>query len=992
MTNKRGKLSRYISKGLSIGLSAFIALSGVPVSAASYETPEMTFTGSNNATVIINNLNYQDVGNSNTWAKEAIYRTGALELMKGYGDRQFGLGSPISKEQALAMVYRAVSREADAQRAAEALDSARTEEEKKTDAVSMWSDGYLQLAANEGLITPQNLADALTQDPAGLDAASFYRGAAAQRQELAYWFARVLNLQPVYNQQEIFNSFSDWRSADPTKIPYIEPILQNNIMNGDGGGRFSPTGILTREQAAQIIKNAGPVILPLMQLEERRGIVEGITAARDLSTGTGAARTTIDVRNVNGKLHRIQAFEADTYGSGRNEQGGAVLPGQESELVVYKNGILGKSSLLEQGDRIEYITGADNSVKYVNVLSNSQETSYIAVQIRALDTASQTLTVSQLFGVEFPGPNGEILSSTFDIGTAAAETAYRYSSNILVEVNSRTSDIAGLIPGMTAVLSIQNGMVYGVKTVDLGLNGKETGIVKGIVQDLSPQLGYITLYNEDGTGTGPDYEQQLILYRTYNFEDPGDVEVYKNHKRASLADIEVGDTAFLKTDEEANVTSISAVDNYSLRYGKIISKNPGTLTVEYDDGTQQALIVGSNVPIVADGSLADYSALKEGGRVRLLLNITNRSTDVKEIVFEGSGKSISNIYKGNVSYINSALGELVTQNLEVFKGGQWYRTEQKGVSSVKLSGEVDIFINNKAAGLDEANRYAKNTNAYIAVEKDFGGQERAVVISFINKGDTEVLYDDSILSSVPGRGEFTLTAQYRNIRYSPGSILVKEGRLVQANSLASQDPAYIAASRSSATGEYHAGVVQIDERPNLNQVKIYRGRIKAINDGRDFTLESFSQLDGLTWTYVNTPATLSLGYETRILDDSGIVNPRDFIGYGEDSFAGQVVYVLAKDSAALLITTAPYGSVNARGEIYGINGTEIKLKNAQIYNLSSWTWRDSGEMTVSLAENTMLLKGNDAIQPSELQINDRVRVLKQDSGNTGDAYILIVEK
>ena len=64
---------------------------------------------------------------------------------------------------------------------------------------------------------------------------------------MAYWLARALNLQPVRGQQDILNNYLDWRSADPEKVPFIEAVLQNKIMNGDGSGRFNPTGPITRE-------------------------------------------------------------------------------------------------------------------------------------------------------------------------------------------------------------------------------------------------------------------------------------------------------------------------------------------------------------------------------------------------------------------------------------------------------------------------------------------------------------------------------------------------------------------------------------------------------------------------------------------------------------------------------------------------------------------------------------------------------------------------
>jgi hypothetical protein len=53
--------------------------------------------------------------------------------------------------------------------------------------------------------------------------------------------------------------------------------------------------------------------------------------------------------------------------------------------------------------------------------------------------------------------------------------------------------------------------------MDFKGNTKEDGIIKGIVEDNNPQLGYITLYNENGTGVSPAGQQEIAAYRTYHY-------------------------------------------------------------------------------------------------------------------------------------------------------------------------------------------------------------------------------------------------------------------------------------------------------------------------------------------------------------------------------------------------------------------------------------------------------------------------------------------
>ena len=220
---------------------------------------------------------YTDVVNSNTWAKPAILEVGALEFMKGYevsGKRVFGIGKNFTYEQALALLYNSVGREAEAQLAAEALEQQRMQSDKNTLATKMWSDGYIQLALNDGIITQKEYDDAFKADQLSLKPEDYHRNASVTREDMAYYAVKILNLQPQYGQTEIFNSYKDWYKATPLRVPYIETALRENIMNGTDNGVFDPLGKITREQAAQMIKNAENQIFSTLGYKKNIGSVE----------------------------------------------------------------------------------------------------------------------------------------------------------------------------------------------------------------------------------------------------------------------------------------------------------------------------------------------------------------------------------------------------------------------------------------------------------------------------------------------------------------------------------------------------------------------------------------------------------------------------------------------------------------------------------------------------------------------------------------------
>ncbi len=992
-------ISGVLKKIIAIAVSvAVVTQTGLVHGAVNKEPTVNTYKSTQNGQAIINNLKYSDIEKASYDMKDAIYQNGALDLLKGFGNTKFNPNGTVSKEMALYLVYMAANRVQDITAQGQALNAVRAAGQKKTGLQAVLFDGSLQLAANEGLITQKELADAMSADQTSLEADDFKRGSAVQRQEFGTWLAKALMLPPAYEEQELFNSFSDWNSTIAENVPYIEAVLQNNIMSGDGNGKFNPTKAVTREQAARILKNAENVILPLKNMEKRTATIEDIQSTKDTSKGYRIDYKTFVVRNSDGLLDElITETRYQSPATTSNEQTGKVQAEFSTEIPVFKNGSITNSSSLKKGDRLEYIVGIeDKTVRYARVLSNSGEMKYVAAAVNSVNSTGRTINYTPLTQtVKYPNEDiSEPVKKTLN-GNVVYENS-SYSSNILNAITKAPVDMALLKPESIVILGIKQNIVTEIVPIKVKKE-REGGLTAGIVEENNPQLGYLTLYNSDGSGKIP---LELSTLRTFNYSDPNSVEVFKNHEPAELEDIVAGDTVFVRIDDTGAISSISSVDNYKLRYGKVVSKKINSITVETDKGVVQYSTDGVNV--IKNGKLSKISQLKDGDRVKLLINEAPNLTILKEITVESGDRLVANVYKGNFKSYNNLSNQITLTDPWTLRKGVWVKDEIEPLKTLKLGEDFEAYYGGTAQPVKNLNKYLTGTTVYLVSERDYGNNENVIMANFT--GDKEVAYNDKVYTA--GSNRFTLQQAQTSITYDKGTIVIKDGRLVQSGSVQADDYTYVIANRDADSGALVAGVVAIEKRAGADGIQLYRGRISGIDEYKNVTLQSYSKLSGVNWEYANTPITFTLDSGTRITDTDGIVGQGDFFSHnGTGTFKNRTVYVLSDGTNAVEISTAPYGNINITGALISTSGgtydddgnpvsqpTTLELRNCRYYNTSTNMYVNMADSKFNLLTNSIIIKNNKRISPSELKKGDKVRVLKKDTLPTGDAYIVIVEE
>lgn len=963
------------------------------------EVPVNVYSGTDTAISNLSNVDYLDLKNVSAWSKDAIYQTAVLGFMKGYGARTFGRKDYVSKEQAIAVILRIAGMEQQAQTKGSEIRKKSSDKNP----LGMWSDGYIDVAKSTGLITKEEYADAFA-DQTKLGTESFYRARPAQRQELAFWIATALGIQPTYDQSGVFNNYKDWQKADGEKVPYIESIIRKKIMNGTGNGNFYPDGFVTREQLAQIVMNLQNEIVLQTGIKPSEGTIEDIKTSYDNSLGLSQTIKIFYVRNMNGDLDLINTKKFDISDGKTNELTSLQLK-TVKDFVVLRNGNLGKSELLSKGQKINYYTDKDKNVKFIKVSSDKTSTKYILAQIENVDISTKNIGITQLSTLASPDSKINLKDDINLLAESEPKKNYTYSNDVALLIYDKILDISELQPYEIVVMTVKNDIVTQIDSVDPDDPNKENGVYSGIVEENNTDLKYIKIriYDKDAG----NFETKIFEYT-----DSDDLSVVRNYKNALLVDVEEGDTIFVKVNSDNYPESISTVSNYTLELGKIQKKQENSIAIDFGDNGIQIFDV-AGIVIMENGKIINYNDVNEGDEVKLLMNRSSNQPTIKEMNIERRENLVTRIYKGNVSHIDKNSGSMQVYNLKNFYNGSWKKVDTNGINNLKVSDQNNIYVNNKKIPEDTINKSYSGSEAYIAVKMNYG-EEEVFLVTYKNSDESEVLYNDIVLNT-DGK-KINLYNSENDVLMDASTFVIKNGHLVTPSSVGSEDEVNVIGGFGNE--KYTANFIQVKNKNKNDNLEIYRGRVISIDENQKFTIESYSKLNGDKWDFTNLEKTFEIENGTRFVNENGVSSIKNFVPYGSDNYVGKTVYVIARGNSTIMVDYAAYVSEEFKGEIYGITKADpnavtttgttanqdntINIWKAKKYNADNYVWEDSTEKVITVPKNSLIIKNGNVIGFDNIEKGDKIKTfIKEASGTAGatgtvgattmDGIIIILE-
>lgn len=535
---------------------------------------------------------------------------------------------------------------------------------------------------------------------------------------------------------------------------------------------------------------------------------------------------------------------------------------------------------------------------------------------------------------------------------------------------------------------------------------------RGIVVENHPELGYLIYKNANGQQVTANYypdEVEVEKQPYYEAEDKIGYldQMFPNFeydaRDTDITNIKAGDCIYIRRNKDNVITYISAYNDYMMRYGKIISFNYNTGTtidiqLQDEKGSVHYYELSNSTPATKGGKLIDLNAIKVGDWAKFLVSekILGEGIideEVLEIVVDNDTRVISNVYRGQVTSVDTYKKLLNIKNAQALGKSAWGTYKNLMQLGLDTNTAAAYRAGNRVS-FDYISRYLANVDGYVYIAAEtYKGTENAVKLNF--QGSYQNTLPSSQVIAATSNSVKLLSGETINI--NEDAIVVRDNRLVGGNNIMVGDTlqAVVTANNELAVGKLTSN------QTSTGTLQVYRGRIKKVNTGESFQVETFSTLEDNIWYYHPTPQTFTIDINTKFYNTSGLVADgiSTFVSYGSDSSIGDVFTIVAVGDKAYAVIDMPYVKEATKGEIYSVSDGSIQIKDAYYYNTSKNNWNEYSKKnigaTINIGANTVIIKDGKVVTSSKLEVGDTISAMVAENLKTANGtvtgYIIYVE-
>lgn len=434
------------------------------------------------------------------------------------------------------------------------------------------------------------------------------------------------------------------------------------------------------------------------------------------------------------------------------------------------------------------------------------------------------------------------------------------------------------------------------------------------------------------------------------------------------ADVNLRKVKFLrgKTDtSSAVIEPDSKIHSGTVSY---LNRNLKGLSVKLDDGRVKNVYVNSGTVFYKNNRLTDISSVYEGDRVKIKFSTYN-SNYITTLEILNPGVQVAGLYKGTLQRIDPVSKKIILRDETQFLNWHWVPTSPGSNTSYHYSAGTPIYLENRPVTHNDLRKFANHKVYYATISKHGKEQVERIIIQ---KNAERTYYEP--LKSV--NRNYVNLADSGRFHYHDGSILIRNGRLVDPEALGAYGTAFVAAT--GPVKQQYANVIHISndgmDSPNLAGHELYFGRIDY-RSGYEVDLYDVKKLVQNQWV-AQGGKTVHFNNESSVVKDFSssyrIVLPNPEFREQNGSYG----YFYVKDGQLIrahIVAADVPSRVVAVGRLESFNS-----KNIYVRNVSQWqsgSWATAGRIHDMNIQQTTFIKEGRVIQLKDLRANDRLYIV-----------------
>lgn len=475
-------------------------------------------------------------------------------------------------------------------------------------------------------------------------------------------------------------------------------------------------------------------------------------------------------------------------------------------------------------------------------------------------------------------------------------------------------------------------------------------------------------------------------------------------------------------------SSVISVEGYStgnlgyiplgskIKTGRVARIDGNQLVLRSPAGDEETFFTMPGTVVLKNRQHTGPDTLYEGDKVKLYFD--EHDTDIiSRVSIEGNSVLIKGLYKGKLGVSDGYSDKITISDVYQLNNGEWkehhcsstsqpnygYAEKQQPTYGMTLTynSSYPLHIGGYPISYDNLKYYAGKT-VYLAI-KDFFGQDR--IERMVIQNQYESTYSDKIIDINWITEGFELKNN-KNIGFNDGTIVIKNGRIVDTFALNAQSDVFVVADgKGMNSGADVIYVLNEDvNNSNIGEHYIYAGRIDQIVEDR-LWLRNYSLLDENEWQSLRGEKELFFDNDTDIYDltNNKKISVKEFYSgnYAVDEnseYAGDnnlrdwhaYIYTDGDRISAVMVQE----NINRLSRQRVTNGTispaidsikddpqvgwRIVLTNARDWSNAKSQWMEKNADLYINLKDALLIKDGRQMEPYDLKPGERVYLVRDD--------------